>query len=163
MSKVRTLPAMLAAALTVSACGHGVSPTTRSDVTDSVRSFAREVEHDVTREGPAAWHRHFLSSPAFFMASNGQLVFTSGTAATHGIDDLTRSIKSIQLRWGDDLRVDPLTNDLAVLAGSWSELRVMADGERITDHGYFTGVAERRGGHWKFRDVHWSAVPPKSP
>jgi hypothetical protein len=160
---MRNCAAMLAAALLSGACGHSVSPATRSDVTDSVRQFARQVEHDVTREGPSAWHRHFAIAPSFFMASNGQLVFTSGTAASHGIDELTHSIKSIQLRWGDDLRVDALSPDLAVLGASWSELRVMADGARLTDHGYFTGVAERRNGTWKFRDAHWSVVPPKSP
>ena len=161
--RVRSRCALFGATLLLGACGHSVSPATRSDVNDSVRQFARQVEHDVTREGPAAWHRYFVISPAFFMASNGQLVFSSGTAAAHGIDDLSRSIKSIQLRWGDDLRVDALSNDLAVLATSWSELRVMADGTRLTDHGYFTAVAERRNGQWKFRDAHWSAVPPKTP
>lgn len=30
--------------------------------------------------------------------------------------DLTHTIKLIDLRWGDDLRVDPLAEDLAVVA-----------------------------------------------
>jgi len=69
----------------------------------------------------------------------------TATSAARGIDDLTRTIKSIELRWGDDLRVDPLTPDLAVMASSWSELRVAADGGRVTDRGYFTrgGTARR--------------------
>jgi len=115
-----------------------------------VRQFAQDVAHDVTREGPAAWRRYFSASASFFMASDGQLVFSNATSAARGIDDLTRTIKSIELRWGDDLRVDPLTPDLAVMASSWSELRVAADGGRVTDRGYFTAVAERRDGRWKF-------------
>jgi hypothetical protein len=155
---------VIAAALTLTGCERNLSPATRAVVTDGVRQFARDVAHDVTREGPAAWHRHFASTPAFFMAANGRLVFSNATAATHGVEDLRHSIRSIELRWGDDLRVDPLTPDLAVMASSWSELRVAADGARMTDHGYFTGVAERRDGRWKFRDAHWSVgVPEQKP
>jgi len=167
--------ALIAAALASSGCGrtHGsagatpqsLSPATRAAVTDAVRQFARDVAHDVTREGPAAWRRYFSPSPSFFMASDGQLVFSSAASAARGIDDLTRTIRSIELRWGDDLRVDPLSADLAVLASSWSELRVAADGGRVTDRGFFTAVAERRDGRWKFRNAHWSvaAPAPKAP
>ena len=142
-----------------------LSPAARSAVNDAVRQFAQDVAHGVTREGPAAWHRYFSPSPSFFMASDGQLVFSSAASAARGVDDLTRSLRSIELRWGDDLRVDPLTPDLAVMAGSWSELRVGTDGGRVTDRGYFTAVAERREGRWKFRNAHWSvaAPAPKAP
>jgi hypothetical protein len=166
---------LVAAALATSGCErpHGsggaapaaLSPATRAAVSDGVRQFAQDVAHDVTREGPAAWHRYFSPTASFFMASDGQLVFSDATSAARGIYDLTRTIKSIELRWGDDLRVDPLTPDLAVLASSWSELRVAADGGRVTDRGYFTAVAERRDGRWKFRNAHWSvaAPAPKAP
>src|SRR5256885_9652593 len=124
----------------------GSSPATRGTVTDAERQFAQDVAHEVTREGPAAWRRHFSPGPTFFMASDGQLVFSNAASAARGIDDLTRTLRSIELRWGDDLRVDPLTPDLAVMASSWSELRVAADGGRVTDRGYFTAVAERQIG-----------------
>src|SRR3989440_10488293 len=107
-----------------------LSPATRSAVNDAVRQFAQDVAHDVTREGPAAWRRHFSPSPSFFMASDGQLVFSSAASAARGIDDLTRTLRSIELRWGDDLRVDPLTPDLAVIAGALAELRGGAHGRR---------------------------------
>ncbi len=103
-----------------------LSAATRSAVNDAVRQFARDVAHDVTREGPAAWRRYFSPSTSFFMASDGQLVFSSAASAARGIDDLTRTLRSIELRWGDDLRIDPLTPDLAVMASSWSELRAAA-------------------------------------
>jgi len=149
--------ALIAAALASSGCER----THGSAVTDAVRQFAQDVAHDVTREGPAAWRRYFSPSPSFFMASDGQLVFSSAASAARGIDDLTRTVRSIELRWGDDLRVDPLSPDLAVLASSWSELRVAADGGRVTDRGFFTGVAERRDGRWKFRNAHWSVAAPE--
>jgi hypothetical protein len=160
---MRALTALLiAGALSCSACQPALNPATRTAVSDGVHQFARDVAHDVTREGPAAWRRYFSPAPSFFMASNGQLVFTSGIAAAHGIDDLTRTLKSIELRWGDDLRVDPLTHDLAVVASSWSEQRTATDGGRVTDRGYFTAVAERHDGHWRFRNAHWSVAPPEA-
>ena len=169
------IAALIAAVLASSGCerGHGsagaappsLSPATRAAVTDAVRQFAQDVAHDVTREGPAAWGRYFSPSPSFFMASDGRLVFSSAASAARGIDDLTRTIKSIELRWGDDLRVDPLTPDLAVLASSWAEIIIARDAGRVTARGFFTGVAERRDGRWKFRDAHWSvaAPAPKAP
>lgn len=176
MSPVRALKAtatLIATTLVLAACeradnadsGPGLSAATRAAVTEGVRQLARDSAHGVTREGPAAWHRYFSPAPAFFMASEGQLVFSSASTATRGIDDLTHLIKSIELRWGDDLRVDPLTADLAVMGSSWSELRVGADGARVTEGGYFTAVAERRDGRWMFRNAHWSVMPasPKAP
>jgi hypothetical protein len=164
------IAALIAAVLASSGCerGHGsagaappsLSPATRAAVTDAVRQFAQDVAHDVTREGPAAWRRYFSPSPSFFMASDGQLVFSSAASAARGIDDLTRTIKSIELRWGDDLRVDPLTPDLAVLASSWAEIIIARDAGRVTARGFFTGVAERRDGRWKFRNAHWSVAAP---
>src|SRR2546430_11657247 len=138
----------------------GLSPATRAAVTDAVRQFAQDVAHDVTREGPAAWRRYFSPGPTLFMASDGQLVFSNAASAARGIDDLTRTLRSIELRWGDDLRVDPLTPDLAVMASSWSELRVAADGGRVTDRGYFTAAAERRDGPGEFRHAHWAGAAP---
>jgi hypothetical protein len=159
--------AALLLALTACARGDGTPPasglsaSTRAAVIEGVRQLARDAAHGVTREGPAAWHRYFSTAPAFFMASEGQVVFSSGSAATHGIDDLTHLIRSIELRWSDDLRVDPLTADLAVMGSSWSELRVGVDGARVTERGYFTAVAERREGGWVFRNAHWSVLPPE--
>lgn len=59
--------------------------------------------------------------------------------------------------WGDDLRVDPLTNEFATVAASWRETIVDAAGHSVTETGYFTGLAEYREGHWHFRNAHWSA------
>lgn len=123
-----------------------------------MRAFTRTVAHDITQEGPSAWRRHFADSPAFFMASEGHLVFPNSAAATAGIQDVARSIKQIELQWGDDLRVDPLTPDLAVVAASYHEVQVSADGVRVNETGFFTGIAEHQGGRWQFRNAHWSVA-----
>jgi hypothetical protein len=153
-ARARTVlvPAAIAlATLALTGCGRGddaqsapgLSAPARAAVIEGVRQLARDAAHGVSREGPAAWHRYFSPTPAFFMASEGQLVFSSAGSAARGIDDLTHLIRSIELRWSDDLRVDPLTADLAVMGSSWSELRTGVDGARVTDRGYFTAVAER--------------------
>jgi hypothetical protein len=125
-----------------------------------VRAFTQAVAHDVTQDGPAAWRSHFADSPSFFMADEGRLVFPNSATATAGIQAFAGTIKHIELRWGDDLRVDPLTADLAVVAAPYHEVRVDTAGRRVAESGYFTGIAEYRDGRWQFRDAHWSVALP---
>jgi hypothetical protein len=131
-------------------------------VEQGVRTFMATVAHDVTQEGPLAWSKHFEGSPAFFMAVNGQMAFPSGAAAKAGIQNVALTLKHIDLKWGDDLRVDPLTPELAVVATSWHEIKTDAAGHTTEDGGFFTGLVEYRDGGWQFRDAHWSSpvTPP---
>lgn len=151
--------AILAVLVTAAPCttfGQALTANRAAQITKDVKKFARTVAHDVTEEGPTAWRRHFADTPSFFMASEGRLVFPNSAAATHAIDELSRAIKKIELRWGDDLRVDPLTPNLAVLATTYHETRTNAAGQRAEEDGYFTGIVEYRSGRWQFRDAHWS-------
>ena len=103
------------------------------------------------------WIKYFDASPAFFMAVNGQMAFTNTVAAQEGTRKFAQTIRHIELKWGDDLRVDPLTNEFAVVAVSWREIQVDTAGHSVTETGYFTGLAEYRERHWQFRDAHWSS------
>ncbi|HKW35100.1 MAG TPA: hypothetical protein VJN92_18960 [Candidatus Acidoferrum sp.] len=133
-------------------------------VGQEVRQFAAAVSRDITQQGPAAWEKHLADSPAFFMASEGKLAFPNRQAATQGISEFTRTIKHIELTWGDDLRVDPLTPEFAVVASSWHEVWSDKEEHQTTEDGFFTGLAERHNGQWQFRNAHWSvAAAPKSP
>jgi hypothetical protein len=130
-------------------------------VEDGVRAFMHEVAHDVTQDGPMAWRKHFADTPAFFMAVNGKIAFANSAEVTAGLPQVAQAIKQIELKWGDDFRVDLLAPDLAVVGASYHELQVWADGHHVEDSGYFTGVAQYRDGRWQFRDAHWSGpVPP---
>jgi len=131
----------------------------------AVRAFAATVAEDVTRRGPAAWRTHFADSPAFFMASEGHLVFENSEAATRGIQALTDSIAKIELRWGDPTTVDPLTPTLAMLAAPYHEILIDTAGHRVEENGYFTGLAELGPEGWKLRDAHWSVagLPSSAP
>ena len=131
----------------------------RIEVTGDVRVFALEVAQDVTLRGPGAWAKHFSTAPEFFMAAQGTLQFPSGAAAAQGIEALIHTLKHIDLRFGDDLRVDPLTADYAVVAASFSEVLTDNADHDTPVSGYFTAVAERRGGTWVFRNAHWSLRP----
>lgn len=136
----------------------------KAAVEQEVRQFAAAVSRDITRQGPAAWEKYFANSPAFFMASEGKLVFPNRQAATHAISELTHTIQHIELTWGDDLRVDSLTPEFAVVASSWHEVQADKQGQQTTEGGFFTGLAERHNGQWQFRNAHWSvAAPPKAP
>jgi hypothetical protein len=159
-------PLLLAAVLSA-ACSPGRREAARpldaaraAAITDSVRAFAQAVARDVSARGPEAWRSYFVESPAFFMASEGRMVFPSGEAATQGIEELTHLIKRIQLRWGDTLRVDPLYPGMAILATAWAETTVDAAGRSVEESGFFTGLAEHCPDGWRFRDAHWSVAAP---
>ena len=130
------------------------------DVADSVRAFMQTVARELTRDGPAAWRRQFADDTAFFMAAEGRLVFSSAAAVAKGIDALTHVIAHIELRWGGDVRVDPLGPGLAMVGASYTEMRADTAGHRVDEVGYFTGLAEHRAEGWRFRDAHWSVVGP---
>lgn len=134
-----------------------LTPAQAVTVEKGVRAFTATVAHDVTHEGPLAWGRYFDESPAFFMAVNGQMAFPSGAAAKDGIPSVAQVIKHIELKWGDDLRIDALTPELAVVAAPWHEVQTDASGHIIEESGYFTAVAEYRSGRWLFRNAHWSS------
>jgi len=150
-------------------CGLGFDVPARSPqltaarkaaVEHEVRQFAATVSRDITVEGPAAWEKHFEDSPAFFMASEGKLAFPDRPAASEAIEELKRTIQHLELSWGDDLRVDPLTPEFAVVASSWHEVQSDKQGHQTTESGFFTGLVERRNGQWQFRDAHWSVAAP---
>jgi hypothetical protein len=139
----------------------GLTSAQKHAIEDNVRRFVLDVAHDVSQEGPTAWRKHFANSPSFFMAVNGHLVFPNSESATEGIQSFARTIQHIELHWGDDLRVDPLTADLAVVATPWVEVQVDLKGRQVTTSGFFTALAENRNGQWQFRNAHWSEpVPP---
>jgi len=140
----------------------GLKADRRSEVQASVEAFVHRVAEEVTREGPMAWKKEFADRPDFFMASEGQLAFRNSQEATQGIESVAKVTKNMELHWGDDLRIDALTSELAVVGTTWKEVRVDVEGHTVTENGYFTGVVEKRNGQWKFRDAHWSVAPPKT-
>jgi hypothetical protein len=164
--------ALLLSALVSAGCGaqhaglgesQPLTPERAAAVDKGVRAFMRDVAHGVTQDGPAAWRKYFADSPAFFMAVNGKIAFANSAEVTTGLPRVALAIKQIELKWGDDLRVDPLAPDLAVVGAPYHELQVWADGHHVEDSGYFTGVAQYRDGRWQFRDAHWSVPVPPPP
>ena len=141
---------------------HLISPRA-AGVEDGVRAFMHDVAHDVTQDGPMAWRKYFADTPAFFMAVNGKIAFANSAEVTAGLPQVALAIKQIELKWGDDLRVDLLAPDLAVVGASYHELQGLADGHHVEDSGYFTGVAQYRDGRWQFRNAHWSEPVPPPP
>ena len=95
------------------------------------------------------------------MAVNGQMAFPNGAAAQKGTKKFAQTINHIQLKWGNDLRVDALTAELAVVAVSWSEVQLDTEGHRVDEAGYFTGVAEYRKEQWQLRGAHCSVRVPR--
>ena len=138
-----------------------LTPERAVAVDRAVRAFMQSVAHDVTQDGPTAWLKYLEPGPAFFMAVNGQMAFANGTAAQEGTRKFAQTVRHIELKWGDDVRVDPLSPDLAMVAASWHEtMDNPPPGHQADQGGYFTALAEYREGHWQFRDAHWSSPVP---
>ena len=138
-----------------------IAPEREAEIRREVQEFAATVARDVTQDGPAAWRKHFSEGPEFFMVSEGHLQFPNSASAIAGIQELRRTIKHLELDWSD-VRVDPLTPELAVMGAGWHEVVELAEGKRVEDTGYFTGIAEHRNGRWQFRNAHWSVPPAPS-
>ena len=124
-------------------------------VKDSVRILANAVARDVTQEGPKAWLSYFENSPNFFMASGGKLVFPNYDSAVTFVNWFASTGRKIQLTW-NDLNIDPLKSDIAVLSAIWYEVITDTSGNRMPQEGYFTGLVEHTPAGWKFRNLHWS-------
>lgn len=140
--------------------GRPLSQDQQQHITNDVRRFMQDVAHDVTQDGPMAWRKHFEDTPSFFMAVNGEMAFPDSQSATQGIQNVARTYKKINLQWGDDVRVDPLTPGLASVATAYHDFITLADDQHLDSKGFFTAVAENRAGQWQFLNVHWSVPAP---
>jgi hypothetical protein len=141
----------------------GLDPQRAAALADSARAFAESIALGVTARGPAGWNGYLADEPAFFMASEGRLVFPDKDSASRAIRTLASAIPHVELRWGASLRVDPLAPGLVLLAAPYHETRVDAKGHRVEEDGYFTGIAEHGAGGWRLRNAHWSVpVPPSA-
>lgn len=158
----RALSAALA--LFLVSCSRSTPPLTANEKTtiaNEVRTVMSSVAADVTRDGPLAWLRYFETGPEFFMAVNGGMAFPDGAAARENTQKFATTINRIELKWEGNLRVDPLTKDLAAVASPWHEVQIDKQGHRNEESGYFTGLCERIDGAWHIRNAHWSQATGK--
>ncbi len=123
--------------------------------------MALHIADDLYKQGPIAWVTYFEKTPQFYMASGGMLAFPNNDSATAFVKNiLAKNIKNIQLTW-NDMRVDPLTPQLAGLAATYNEVLNGTDGKQILATGYFTAVAEKTAEGWQLRNLHWSIINGK--
>jgi hypothetical protein len=124
----------------------------KNDVTQMVESIAKNVSD----KGPVAWLLYFENTPDFFMASEGQLQFPNIDTATSFINNtLVHNISKIELLWSN-IRIDPLTRELANIGATFHEDIINIDGRKIPVDGYFTGIAHQTSLGWKLHNAHWS-------
>jgi hypothetical protein len=129
-------------------------------VQEGVHHMTDAVVRDLHNDGPVAWLRYFSHSQAFFMASNGQLVFRNNDSADTFVREFAKQIVRVDLIW-NDMRVDSLAPHLAIMAASYHEILTSSTGVQDTPSGYFTGVVEYTSTGWKFRNAHWSSYDSK--
>ena len=129
-------------------------------VQDGVSRMATAIVRDLHNDGPNAWLQYFSRSQQFFMASNGQLVFRNYDSATVFVHEYAKKVRRVDLTW-NNIRIDSLAPNLAVMAASFSEIQTFANGEQEAPAGYFTGIVEYTPSGWKLRNAHWSESCPQ--
>jgi hypothetical protein len=134
-----------------------LTPEQISGVKKDVTKFTANIANDISTKGPVAWLNYFENSPAFFMASEGQIVFHNYASAQAFIQDtLVKNISKIHLQWSH-IRVNPLSTQTAIIGSDFHEDITMTAGNKtIPIDGYFTGTAILNNDGWKLRDLHWS-------
>ena len=128
------------------------------EIKDSVEGMFDSIAKNVSASGPIAWLKYFENTPDFFMASDGQLALPNHDSAAVFIKNtLIKQISKIKLQW-NNIRVDPMTAELASVGADWSETLTDFDGNAISQSGYFTAIAERTSQGWQLRNAHWSVM-----
>lgn len=135
---------------------HPITPEQSATVKTNITQLADSIAFNITKNGPIAWLKYFDHSPAFFMVSDGQLVFPDQQAADKFITGtLVKGISKIDLSW-NNLRVDVLSPDMALMAAGFHEDITDSKGITTQYNGYFTGIAQQTNKGWQLRDAHWS-------
>ena len=133
-----------------------LDPKERSVVTDSIRYMTSSLIHDLSIHGPVAWLNYFEESPDFFMVSDGQLAFKDYQSGKTFIESiLVKNIVTIHLQL-NQLRIDPLTSDLASIGAGFHEELTDTTDKIIMADGYLTGLVIQTNHGWKFRNLQWS-------
>jgi len=153
----------LVLALATACASSPVAPVTApaapvEDVRTAVRAMADAIARDVSRDGPTGWLPYFAHTTGFFWAAEGSVVIRDADAAEGFVRDFARSVPRVSLAW-QDIRVEPIAPDAALLAAGCHEVLTDAAGKSTPWDGFFTGIAVRTAFGWQLRDGHWSSKP----
>lgn len=164
---MKVLGAWLIVAITASTSCRSTPPSVADPapaypISQGALEFMNGVAVGVTRDGPIAWKRYFAADPSFYMVSEGRLVFEGGDVARRSIDDLTRTVERIELRWGEPIRVDLMTSTRVLISAAYYERIVRRSGTTTDEQGWMTGLAEQGPEGWRFLNLHWSVVPDRN-
>jgi hypothetical protein len=127
-------------------------------VIDSVRRMTANLINDLSNHGPVAWLNYFEESPDFFMVSSGQLAFKDYQSGKTFIEDtLVKYFVKINLQL-NQLRIDPLTSNLASIGAGFHEELFDSTGKMALADGYLTALVKQTNQGWKFRNLQWSLL-----
>jgi hypothetical protein len=145
-------------------CGYSkqqLTPDEIGHVQRKVTDLTKNIAADVSTKGPGVWVNYLQDTSCFFMADNGQLAFKDYKSATKFVrDTLSKSMPKVNLKWSN-IRVDPLTNQIACIGSDYHEDVTDSTGKVTPYDGYFTATAVLVNDEWKLRNMHWSDKPAK--
>ena len=167
MRPARTVSFPLLAASLFAACGTS-APEAALDadraaaIRDSVAILLEAIAHDLSDGGPMAWLGHFEETPAFFMSSDGAILFPTADSAATFVRGLARRYTEIELEW-IDVRIEPVGPGLAVVGASYEETLTDIAGAELDFAGYVTALARHGADGWRLQHLHWSSPTQEGP
>ena len=132
------------------------APARRAALVVEVTDFMNALPKRLGRDGPAAWLDHFAEDDRFSMASDGAVAFADRDEAAAMLADFAPTIATMELVW-EQLRVDILSEDVALVVTPYRERLVTTAGEELSFAGCFSGVAVRTPVGWRLLHLHWSS------
>jgi len=150
--------------LVLAACRAPASRSAASDAALADTLKARiEAAYDFSRPGVVErMNALYPDTGRVISASGGQLT-VSPDSIRAGIADFWRNVgqnmRDPKWQWGD-VYVERLSDDAAVLTGTWSIPHIAPTGRPHVIRGAWTAVFRRIGGKWLITTEHLSVPPP---
>jgi len=135
---------------------HSSSNETSFKMKEEVILMLDSVRNDIGWNGPIKWIKYFEDTSAFYMASEGKLVFSDYNAAKKFITDtLVHKVSGIVLDW-QNINIDSICENTVAINTYYHEDLMIINDSAIHEMGYCTAIADRTNTGWKFRTLHWS-------
>lgn len=149
---------LLIVAVTAGCRDQAAGAAADSALTDTLTSLI-ESAYDFETPGTLARMNDLYASRNGVVSASGGEIIASADSVRSGItrfwESAGRNMRSARWRW-DEVYVERLGRDAAVLTGRWSLPHIAPDGLEHTIEGAWTAVFQRTSGQWKIVHEHLS-------
>jgi ketosteroid isomerase-like protein len=148
----------------VGVAGCAASPSDAGDdaaLADTLSTLIADA-YDFARPGTLERMIDLYDTSDRVVSASGGQVTASADSVRSGIvrfwEQAGQNMRDAEWRW-DEVHVERLGGEAAVLTGTWSIPHIALDGQPHVIEGAWTAVFRRIGGEWKIVHEHLSAPP----